>query len=218
MAELFQDILVKAIQSGNMPGRGRKSMKWYRETAQTYSKVNATSLRDQIANDAKTDSSPAAKTMLPGSLYMFNYSALHKKTLPYWDAFPLIFPFEINIQTPNNGKAFMGINLHYLPIDYRAKLMDRLYYDPLTRPDKPRFDDKTILKMNWEILKAFSGSKYVGPCVHMYLNKQVRGPIAPISPLDWNSALFLPTQRFQKATAQTVWADSIKKISGFRKK
>jgi hypothetical protein len=44
-----------------------------------------------------------------------------RRQLPYWDRLPLIFPIEIY------PDGFLGINLHYLPPMYRAKLMDALY-------------------------------------------------------------------------------------------
>lgn len=56
-----------------------------------------------------------------GSMYMFIYDAKWKKTLPYWDIRPLIFPIS------RSKDRFMGINFHYLPVPYRAMLMDALY-------------------------------------------------------------------------------------------
>ena len=32
-------------------------------------------------------------TLAPGNLYMFFYDPKHKKTLPYYDKFPMVFPF-----------------------------------------------------------------------------------------------------------------------------
>ena len=30
----------------------------------------------------------------PGKLYMYIYDAKHKDTLPYWDMYPMVFPFR----------------------------------------------------------------------------------------------------------------------------
>jgi hypothetical protein len=35
-----------------------------------------------------------------------------------------------------------------------------------------------------------------------------------VYPSEWDIALFLPTERFEKATTSQVWADSKKKVRG----
>ena len=50
---------------------------------------------------------------------MFFYDPKFKKTLPYYDTFPLVLPLE----TYNDG--FLGINMHYLPIPLRVNLLDQ---------------------------------------------------------------------------------------------
>ena len=56
-----------------------------------------------------------------GKMYMFYYDAKTKDKLPYWDRFPLIFVLDVR------PDRFWGVNLHYLPPLYRAKLMNALY-------------------------------------------------------------------------------------------
>jgi hypothetical protein len=56
----------------------------------------------------------------PGTMVLFVYNAKWKKILPYYDQHPLIFPIHVE------ADRFLGINLHYLPISYRAQMMDAL--------------------------------------------------------------------------------------------
>ena len=186
------------------PGRGTISQKWFREEAAKITRVNATKLRDELISEAPT-SVQASQVLTPGHLYLFNYNAKHKDTLPYWDAFPIVFPFSVE------HDRFRGINLHYLPLDYRAVLMAALF----KQCDDVHFTHRSKLKLNWEILKGFSQYKMVQPCVKEYLFDHVRGRAAWVNPQDWASALFLPLQRFQKASSQTVWNDSVNKAKGY---
>ena len=55
-----------------------------------------------------------------GRLNLFFYDPKFKKTLPYYDTFPLVLPLE-----PIKG-GFMGMNFHYLPPAMRFTLLRRL--------------------------------------------------------------------------------------------
>lgn len=135
---------------------------------------------------------------------MFAYDAKHKKTLPYWDASPLIFPFA------EDGNYFYGINFHYLPVALRAKLMDSLYAF-ITDESIPA---NTKLQITYKILKAASAFKYIKPCVKMYLKSNVRSRLIEIPADYWEIALFLPTAEWQGPRSSEVYSDSQKIISG----
>jgi len=139
-----------------------------------------------------------------GKMYAFFYDPKHKKTLPYYDRFPLIFKIE---NVPN---GFMGINLHYLPPPLRAKLMDALYN--LTTNN--RYDETTKLRMSYEILNSASKYRYFKPTLKMYLNAHVKSRFLEVSSVEWDMALFLPTERFVKANKSAVWKDSRAAIRG----
>jgi hypothetical protein len=196
MATLFDDILNKGVRGGQMPARTDAAREWYRTTAQSYKTVNERSLM-RGGNERLT------VRPIIGSMYMYYYDAKHKDTLPYFDAFPLVFPYR----RVENG--FMGINLHYLPLPLRAKLMDALY----DVASNDRYDETTRLKMNYNILDNAAKFKYFKPCVKHYLTDQVRSKFLYVYPSEWDVALFLPTERFRGATKQKVWADSKKLIT-----
>ena len=86
----------------------------------------------------------------------------------------------------------MGINLHYLPLIYRAKLMDALY----DTTNNDAFDKSTKLRLNYSILDKAAKFRYFKPCVKHYLSEQVRSRFLYVYPSEWDIALFLPTQRF----------------------
>jgi hypothetical protein len=133
-----------------------------------------------------------------GRMYMFAYDPKTKDDLPYYDKFPLIFPFR-RVQG-----GFYGINMHYLPHVLRARLMDNLY----TLANNTNKDDTTKLRLSYQLLDSAAKFRYFKPCVKHYLNTQVKSRFLWIPANQWETALFLPLERFTGATKQQVWRDS----------
>jgi len=102
----------KYIQSVVQAAKGRpKSTAWFRDKIAELGKPTAT----QLIKDGKKAARP-----FYGNLNMFFYDPKFKKTLPYYDRFPLVLPLE------RYSDGFLGINLHYLPIPLRIRLLDEL--------------------------------------------------------------------------------------------
>jgi hypothetical protein len=196
MAGVFDIILTKGVRSGQIPSRTDDARKWYREAASSYGRVNEKQLM-------KDDTQRLTTTIKPGSMYMYVYDPKHKDTLPFYDRFPLIFPFKVE------RNRFWGINLHYLPLTYRAILMDALY----DLKNNSRYDESTKLKMSYDALNSVSKFEYFKPCVKQYLINHVQTQFYYVYPSEWDIALFLPTERFSKATKSQVWTNS-KKVIG----
>ena len=78
-------------------------------------------VRDTRVNRQKLMSASDRSEAMPkiGSMYCYAYDPKHKKTLPYYDEFPLIFVVE-----PAPG-GFIGINLHYVSPRNRIVIMDK---------------------------------------------------------------------------------------------
>ena len=91
--------------------------------------------------------------------------------------------------------------------------MDALYG---TRTNS-RYDDTTKLRISYNILKSAAKFRYFEPCVKQYLYTQMKSQFFYIEPEEWDVALFLPLERFQKASKTQVFADSRKKIAGSRR-
>lgn len=178
----------------------RSSDSWYREMASSIKEVNTSSLiKSQQTSNATTRARP-------GHLYLFKYDALTKDVLPYYDTFPVIFV----IKPMRNG--FLGLNMHYLPYIYRARLMDALYNYVIGEEDEKR------LKITYRILRDTSKLKSFRPCIKHYLNNQVRSRFIHISPSEWEIAVFLPLQKFVGASTRVVYSDSIQTIKKYNSK
>lgn len=186
----FSNLLLQGLRRGQLPGKTEEARKWYRDRAKKLT-VPAHTLMSEDRTRLKTRSSI-------GEMVHFFYDPKHKETLPYYDTFPLVFKLE------NYDDGFLGLNLHYLPLTYRAKLMDALH--ELTNND--RYDEKTRLKISYGILKSASKYKWFKPCIKRYLYSHVRSRFMSIHPSEWDIVLMLPSEAFQKATKSTVWKDS----------
>jgi len=196
-AKIFRDILSRGAKAGVFPGRDRESREWYRNKARSVKKKhNETDVMRNAGDRLKTRVSI-------GSMYLFYYDPKHKDTLPYYDRFPLIFPIA------KTKDGFLGINMHYLPYQYRAVLMDALY--DIVNNDK--MDETTKVKLSYGILNGAARYRFFKPCIKRYLTKHVRSRFAYVHPSEWDIALFLPMSKWEKASQQKVWSDSRKIIN-----
>ena len=135
MAIVFDTIITQGVRSGQIPARTNSAREWFRDTAGKMNRINE---REMM----KGDVSRMTTQPLLGSMYMFYYDPKHKEELPYYDRFPLIFPYK------KVKGGFMGLNLHYLPLQLRAKLMDGLY----DFANNTRYDESTKLKLSYELM------------------------------------------------------------------
>ena len=125
----------------------------------------------------------------------YKYDPKFAKKLPYWDMYPLVFPFE------KVKGGFYGINLHYLPPRERAILMDQLNKYTTNK----KYNESTRLRLNYNLLKGFGRAI---PCVKRYLTDNIKSRSVRINADEWEIAIFLPVERFQKQSKAAVWADS----------
>lgn len=196
MATLFDDILVRGVRAGQIPARTQQSRDWFRDVARGVAKSKADPTKILRGYENKK-SRP-----LIGRMYHFFYDPKGKKTLPYYDRFPLIFM----VGPASDG--FYGINLHYLPPTLRARLMDSLY----DVTNNTKYDETTRLRLSYNILSGAARFKFFKPTFKHYLADHVGSRFIEINSTEWDIALMLPTQRFEKASAAKVYSDSRKKI------
>ena len=187
--KLFDKFEQEAFRAG-ITARTKASMKWFRDNVS-----NARVSRASLIADGPTRAGHQY-----GNMYNFMYDPKTKKSLPYYDRFPLCIP----VQKAKGG--FYGLNLHYLHPVIRAKFLDALY--DVTNNDK--FDKTTKMKMSYSLLKAASNMRYFKPCFKHYLSKHVNSKLLLIEPADWEIAIFLPTESFRKVSKDTVWKESRK--------
>lgn len=191
MAILFSDYIKEKIDSSKV----LDATDWLRE--QSY---GIDPRRIDTQNIIRKNSTVAENRVRLGHLYLFRYDPKLKQELPYYDTFPVIFIINII------KGGFIGLNMHYLPYEYRAKLMDMLY-DYVTGEENMQ-----RLKITYNVLSNTSKLRYYKPCLKHYLNNQVKSRFIHISPEEWEKALFLPLRRFKKALESEVHRDSVKQI------
>ena len=194
VAYIFDNILTQGVRAGQIPARTTDARNWFRNTAEQTNVAPSTLIK-------RNRGKQVGRTTI-GSMYLFNYDPKHKKTLPYYDRFPLIFMIE------DYNDGFLGINLHYLPPQLRARLMDALYGNVTNQ----KYDENTKLRISYNILKSAAKYKWFKPCVKRYLTSNIKSRPILIDPVEWDIALFLPTQRFSKKSAEFVWNESRKAI------
>ena len=181
MAISLLDPLVQQ-QGGNI-----KSGAWYRKAVSSI--ASTTSARD-LMRSGKLNSRPSQ-----GRLNLFFYDPKFKKTLPYYDTFPLVLPLE-----PIKG-GFMGMNFHYLPPAMRFTLLRRLD-GYLTGEATQR---NTRIEVSYDTVKNIP---MVKPTLHKYLYGHIRSSFLRIDAPEAAIAVYLPVQQFRKQPATTVWSRS----------
>ena len=198
---VFKELIYSGITQGNIPARTRLARDWYRDAA---SQVldGRRDLKPRTIERHFEEKRKVSRVEL-GTMYMFRYDPKHKKTLPYYDVFPVVFPIKME------QDGFIGINFHYLPPAMRANLMDALYS---VATDK-RYDENTKLAATYNILQKSSKFRYFKPTVKRYLTKFVRSPFMQINAAEWDIAIFLPVENFKKANKEDVWAESRKAVT-----
>ena len=189
MAYLIQRIKEELDKSGYEP-RTSEARDWLKAKVASLSPNRTALMKDR---DNLKD-----KSML-GRMYFYFYDPKTKDMLPYYDRFPLVFPFK------KVKGGFYGLNLHYLPLQFRAKLMDALY----GYANNTRYDESTKIKMNYELLAKTAKLRYFAPCVKHYLTNHMRSKFMYIYPSEWDIALFMPVEHFSKVSRTAIWKESL---------
>ena len=71
-----------------------------------------------------------------------------------------------------------------------------------------KYDETTKLRISYDLLKGFSKIPRARPTVHRYLTAKVNSKFVLINADEWEVALFLPVERFKKASKKKIWAHS----------
>ena len=192
MADLL-DRLTDTIRSGAIGKATKRSARWFQDKIKglkgglrnRFSTTNP----DKFYRESDNKINPAllAKRASLGSLYCYHYDPKYKMTLPYYDVFPMIMLIGVESDT------FLGLNFHYLPPKLRATLLDRV--NAKIAGGVP----------NW---KKISKIPLVQPAVKRYRFDQISRKVIQIEKEEEEIAIFLPLERFRKASKGAVWADS----------
>lgn len=175
--------------------KSKSAMKWY--IGRITSVKGGAGLADKnIASPVRSNHKPYI-----GGMFQYVYIAKHKDTLPYWDAFPLMIPIELY------SDGFLGINLHYLPIQMRAKMLDKLMsYEKTVKTGTN--GTRRYMELSYELLKSLKDIPAFQHCLKRYLFTQVKSKVIRIESDYWETVAFLPTQQFHNASEKQVWNDA----------
>ena len=192
--ESYLDKLKDAIKTNSVTARARAAGDWFRSI------VNRTKgqFSDETPKTILSRSESLVSKSVLGKMYFYSYDPKWKNDLPWYDTFPLVFPIE---RYPD---GFLGLNFHYLAPKHRAILMDQLKMFA----NNKKYDETTKLKLTYDMLKGFTKIKRARPTVHRYLSSKVKSQYVLVNADEWEVALFLPVERFKKASKKQVWAHS----------
>ena len=176
----YIDSVLKA--AGNKP----QSVAWFRNKIKEF----GTPKSMDLIRDGKRTSIPTF-----GLLNMFVYDPKLKDKLPYYDTFPLVLPIE------KYSNGFLGINIHYLSMPMRLRLLDRL----VDYSNNDKFDTSTKLNVDYSRLKKVD---LIKPCLKRYLAGNVKTQFRKVEADEFMVATLLPVQRFKKQSDSHVFAKS----------
>ena len=195
--ESFLDKLSDVIRGGTVEKEVKRSAKWFQdkikglkgELRNRFSRTNARTFYREAPNKFVPDK--LGRRMNLGDMFCYWYNPKHKMILPYYDMFPIIMLIGFEQET------FLGLNFHYLRPKHRAMLLDRVTAKI----------GKTLPK--WSRLAKLP---YIEPTVHRYRYDHIMRKVIPIEKDEQELAIFLPLERFRKASKTKVWG-----ISSLRK-
>ena len=185
------DKLKTAIKTSKAGAKARAAGDWFREKVK---QAGASAKMKAVTPNQLLRRQPDDNILL-GKMFFYKYDPKFAKKLPYWDMYTLVFPFE---KAPG---GFYGLNLHYIPPRDRAVLMDSLNQ----YASNNKYDKTTRLELSYRLLKRYGRAV---PCVKRYLGDRIVSQTVRIDADEWEIAIFLPVERFQKASKGEVWADS----------
>ncbi len=185
--------LAKAIAGGEVRGRARRSAQWFQEKlrglkGEAKNRFSSTN-PDKFYRESENKIAPLGlkRRAELGDLFCYHYDPKYKKTLPYYDMFPLIMLIGADQDT------FLGCNFHYLNPRFRAILLDKL--TAKVGEGMP----------NWTKLSKI---REIAPTVKRYRYDHVDKKVIQIEDNEREMAIFLPLERFRKASKSAVWSQS----------
>ena len=131
-----------------------------------------------------------------GNFYSFNYeSKLYANDkLPYYDETPLI------ICLGKNGQYVLGLNLHYVPIKNRKRVINRLQ----KLYSKEWDANKTLPNITWNKLRV--ELKYTNFMVKLYIKDRM-DKVIKLENNEMEKAISIPSSNFIGISAEKLWKD-----------
>jgi len=191
MTTLIEKIKSSLAKEG-LQARSNISRSWLEAKAKNLRSSPNTLMQDRQRLKEKT---------IIGKMYFFFYDPKTKDALPYYDRFPLVIPID------RYADGFLGLNLHYIHPKERVILLDKLS----STLNNKEYNETTKMRISYAYLSAASKAYEATPCIKRYLFSHVQSRFLEITADEWDVAVMLPMERFQKATKQKVFSESRKK-------
>lgn len=169
---------------------------------------------DNFTDEAKAGIEIHRGIPLVGRIYLFSYpDPKYRKTLPYWDALPIVIPIGYD-----GGRKFLGLNLHYLPIRLRAELFESLerFRKTASNGQSRKNMENEYFNLTYKMLNSLPDALYK-PTIHSYIYKRIASEFAHIPLEIAEDLIYLPIEQYRSdtqtgVTKQKVWADSRRRI------
>lgn len=163
----------KADQSG-IKRNSKESLDWYRNIIR----------KDRAEFEGVQEKLRSPSRLEPGTMITYEYDPKFKKTLPFYDTYPLIIVLEVT------RDGWYGANVHYLPPRMRQELFESLNY---RRSNAQR------------IARSLENNEITKHCLKRYLSNHLRSKPKLIPKTQWDIAIYLPYEGFVKASRNAVW-------------
>jgi hypothetical protein len=161
-----------------------KSARWYQNAVRD---IGTRTTANKLMSSGKLTATPSQ-----GLLNLFFYDPKYKKTLPYYDTFPLVLPLE------RIKGGFSGINFHYLPPLARFRLLEKISAFATGK----KIDQNMRFDVTYDSVKNIS---MVKPTIKKYLTTHVRSRFLRIDATEAAIAMYLPVQQFKKKSDSYVY-------------
>ena len=185
-----------AVRSGTVGKEVKRSAQWFQDKikglkGEVKNRFSSTNAAKFYRESEKINDAVFKRRVSLGDLFCYYYNPKYRKTLPYYDMFPMIMLLSAEKET------FLGINFHYLRPKWRAILLDRV-----------------TAKIGGGIPKwsKLRNIKQIAPTIKRYRFDHIMRKVIPIEEDEQEIAIFLPTERFKKAGKAKVWSESERKF------
>ena len=194
--ESFLSKVSDAVRSGTVGKEVKRSAQWFQDKikglkGEVKNRFSSTNAAKFYRESEKINDAVFKKRVSLGDLFCYYYNPKYRKTLPYYDMFPMIMLIAAEKET------FLGINFHYLRPKWRAILLDRV--TAKIGGGLPK----------WSKLRNI---RQIAPTIKRYRFDHIMRKVIPIEEDEQEIAIFLPTERFKKAGKTKVWSESERKF------
>lgn len=170
----------------------RAAIDWFRVRVSKDLNVKAGQLLQSTEYKKKTGDEGK---LLVGRLYLMKYEAemAGDSDTGLYDQFPLIFLFNAS-KTKDGHQLLHGLNVHYLTP--RERML--LFIELLKLKASKKFNARTKLKLQWNLIKSVVKSELYTRAVHAYRTDRIKSRLVQVAAPDWEIVIFLQLQKWQK--------------------